>query len=159
MSNIQEQFDLTAQIEKFEAELAEAKAKNESMSQDPTAEQRTWANDLIVKIDKLKTERHALVGEPTRPGTNANGGFNKMSTIIETRDFSGGKLPPLAPGQDKSYRNMFYGEAAKVLPNSGFDSDAEFYDALISGRFDPRLKRSIQTEGTQSLGGFDVSPQ
>ena len=64
--------------------------------------------------------------------------------------------------KDKSFRSMFYGSRSAKLDSGGFKDDTEFFNVILSNRFDPRLPAlqkqifDAQTETTPSSGGFSV---
>jgi len=135
--------------------LIAMKEEIEAEGRSPTDKERELAARIIKRMDALEAADAFDDYSPTvRPHLGASMMFNKSQN--RTRVVSDEESPPALDREDKEYRNMFYGSSDRKLEGNGFKDDAEFYAALISQKYDPRMVRASMIEGIQSEGGFSV---
>ena len=126
----------------------ELRAKNES--RELTAKETGLVCEMEAEIKHLKMSLPGPV--LTMPG---NGPLGSRSVVYENNPVEMARAVT-----DRSYKSMFCRGNARPLDDGGFRSDEEFFNVILSGRYDPRLQvRAAMTETVPSEGGFSVPSQ
>lgn len=87
------------------------------------------------------------------PRIELDGG--QSAVYPDTRSGSGAAVSHKATGNKRLYRNLFHKPENQPKESRDWDSLADFTRAVVSGRADERLQRSLQ-EGVPSDGGYSV---
>jgi len=144
-------------IELLKEGIARIEAKCQEEGRQPLEIERNLINDMRAEADHIEKslpERAMTVPQNGLIGAGGYGGGGYSGGIDVNNE-------PRAV-KDKSFRSMFYGSRSAKLDTGGFEDDTEFFNVILSNRFDPRLpplQKQIfdaQTEGTHSTGGFSV---
>lgn len=116
--------------------------------------------EIKAQIDTLATQmettneerelREMLYGPPDGAGSNAltlGANPSELAAIAATGTRT-------LPREGRDYRSLFCRGENTALDSGQFRSAGEFFSAVISGRFDPRLQQRGLTVGTPSSAGF-----
>ena len=138
--------ELQKELKTLIAELRTMKEAVEKDGRQPTQAERDRAGEILDRLNIIEPQVMALditvtepQRKPTRPDVSADGGFSPINNSLN-RIVTDMELPPLYPGEDKSYRSMFFGAKADItLDYGGFTNLEDLYRALVS-----KKKRRVQ---------------
>ncbi len=111
---------------------------------------------LLQKVNEQIGNLRAELEKPVQPQTLADWSYDPTTGVTTygqtVRDRASGGSPP----RGRTFRSLFGYAPHARLDTGGFESAADFVNAVESGRYDPRLTRTSMGETTPSLGGFSV---
>jgi HK97 family phage major capsid protein len=137
-------------MEPYEAKEELNKLAKTYARMDVPTDVKKRTKELLAIIEKRGGRGPVYLPDPSEPMYRAGGrSYNETN--------SDGAVMPVG---NRSYRSMFHGGNKSVsLDSGGFRDDLEFFNAIKSGRYDPRLQElqdRAQISGTPSQGGFSV---
>ena len=132
------------QIEQLKARVQEVETRHAETGKPMAPDMREWLNEA-----KNAIREHEL-DQPEKPMTLEN---RRLDGNYSRGQVDAGAYALRGPGDVKDYRALF-GNAGHSWQGRGTGDN--FFNAVFSGRHDPRLIRSGMNETTPSDGGFLV---